>query len=145
MKLQLLDRTLGHAGFVTDTVRLSTKHRYSVLLSGLNVVESWSSVSKLPQMHMSDVLCITFGIGSYLNTAFRCPVILIHLIYPNLLRARVLALQQLRDCRELNVARPLINRPYLAVSPHLLRNTLPHESHSAHPLNSQTTHSASDL
>ena len=48
---------------------------------------------------------------------------------------RILLLQQPRNRLQLNVTRPLINRPNLTIPKHLLRDPLPHEPHPAHPLN----------
>lgn len=47
---------------------------------------------------------------------------------------RILPLQQLRNRLQLDIARPLIDGPDLAIAKHLLRNPLPHEAHPAHPL-----------
>ena len=51
----------------------------------------------------------------------------------------ILLLQQLRNSGQLNITRPLIDSPNLTIPKHLLRNTLPHEPHPAHPFNRLST------
>lgn len=57
----------------------------------------------------------------------------------------VLLLQQLRNCSQLDITRPFINRPNLAVPKHLLCDPLPHKSHTPHPLNRLAADLASNL
>lgn len=58
---------------------------------------------------------------------------------------RVLYLQLLRNCLELDVRCALVDGPYLAISPHLLRSILSREPYSSIPFNSEATNTASDL
>ena len=46
----------------------------------------------------------------------------------------IFLLQQPRNRRQLNIARPLINRPNLTIPPILLRQPFPHKPHATHPL-----------
>lgn len=66
--------------------------------------------------------------------------------YPShLLLLGILLLQQLRDSGKLDVASSLIDSTDLAISPVLLGETFSHETHTAHPLDSLSRDSTSDL
>jgi hypothetical protein len=58
---------------------------------------------------------------------------------------RILLLQCLGYCRQLDVAGALIDGSNLAVAEHLLGNSLSNEAHPSHPLNGKTAHPACDL
>ena len=57
----------------------------------------------------------------------------------------VLLLQQLSNGRQLDIARPLVNSPNLAVTEVLFRQPLAHEPHTPHPLNCLARHLACNL
>ena len=61
------------------------------------------------------------------------------------LSSRILLLQQLRNRVELHITRALVDGANLAIAEHLLRDPLPHEAHSAHPLDRLARDSARDL
>jgi hypothetical protein len=54
-------------------------------------------------------------------------------------------LQRLPNRRELDITRPLINRTNLAIPEVLFRQSLPHKSHTTHPLHSLPTHLSGHL
>jgi len=57
----------------------------------------------------------------------------------------ILLLQQLGDSGKLDIASSLIDSTNLAISPVLLGETFSHETHTAHPLDSLSRNSTSDL
>ena len=66
--------------------------------------------------------------------------------YPShLILLGILLLQKLRDSGKLDVASSLIDSTNLAISPVLLGQSFSHEAHTAHPLDSLSRNSTSDL